>query len=76
MHDTMPRDHLQDDHHPSLLRCCDVGQAGAGLSPRSPLQAPDSPGPLGTEGGPDKNAAFISYKRDMPEGRQLDQVQS
>lgn len=51
------------------------GTVGGRLSPRSPLQGPDSPGPLGREGGPDKNTAFISYKRDVPEGINLDQVE-
>lgn len=53
---------------------CLAGSLGAGLSPRSPLQSPDSPGPLDAEGRPDKNAAFITYKRDVPKGRNLDQV--
>lgn len=50
---------------------------GQALSPRSPLQSPDSPGGLGSSGmlpRPDRNVAFIDYKRDNSEGSHLDQA--
>jgi len=56
-----------------------AGSKGQALSPRSPLQSPYSPGGLGSSPDamrirPDRNAAFIDYKRDVQEGRNLDQV--
>lgn len=58
-----------------------AGSKGQALSPRSPLQSPYSPGGLGSSSDamrtrPDRNAAFIDYKRDVQEGRNLDQVNS
>ncbi len=60
---------------------CRAGSKGQALSPRSPLQSPYSPGGLGPSPDamrtrPNRNAAFIDYKRDVQEGRNLDQVNS
>ncbi|DBA69401.1 TPA: Kinesin heavy chain [Trebouxia sp. C0005] len=57
----------------------DTESKGQALSPRSPLQGAYSPGGLGSSPDAmrtrlDRNAAFIDYKRDVQEGRNLDQA--
>ena len=58
--------------------CCTAGSKGQALSPRSPLQSLSGPQALGSsprgQSQPDKNAAFVAYKRDVPEGQTLDQA--
>lgn len=69
------------------LNCCSAnlsvaytaGSKGQPLSPRSPLQSLGSPqawvpSPTVTGSGQDKNAAFMTYKQDTPEGQSLDQA--